>query len=177
LTVLATIWLIGVTLMVLHGLASYFILKRRMRSARRLGANVFEAGGVQSPFVLGILSPKVFISPGMSAADREHCIDHELMHIRRHDNLSRIIAYSILCLHWFNPLVWLAYRLMGDDMEMSCDERVLRQAGRWQKRQYSKLLVAQATASPSIITSPLAFGSGNAEGASRISCCPDRRVG
>ncbi len=123
--------------------------------------NIYEAGNIQSPFVLGIIEPKIYIPPSLKASERKYIILHERTHIRRKDYIIKFAAYFILCLHWFNPLAWVAFLLMGVDMEMSCDERVLKELGGDTKKDYSMLLLSMAT-DRRIISggSPLAFGEG-----------------
>lgn len=154
----ALIWLLGVASMVVYGAVSYVILNRKMRTAVCIGSNIYEAENIKSPFVLGVINPKIFLPAGLSADENEYILLHERTHIRRRDHIVKFAAYFILALHWFNPLAWVAFLLLGADMEMSCDERVLKELGR--KTDYSRLLVAFASKRRFIGTSPLAFGEG-----------------
>jgi hypothetical protein len=131
-----------------------------MRTAIRIKGNTYETDAIKSPFVLGIFSPKIYLPLHLSAQDREHIVLHEKTHILRRDHIVKIIAYFILCLHWFNPFAWAAFLLMGVDMEMSCDERVLKEIGLETKKEYSKSLLTLATNRRIIGGSPLAFSEG-----------------
>ncbi|MDR0273062.1 MAG: M56 family metallopeptidase, partial [Clostridiales bacterium] len=154
------IWIIGVAVMFLYGIISYFILKRKMKNAVCSEANIYEAESIQSPFVLGVFKPKIFLPPGLFEKERNYIILHEQTHIKRRDHIVKLGAYFILCLHWFNPLAWAAFLLMGVDMEMSCDERVLKEMGGEIKKDYSLSLLKMATERRIIAVSPLAFGEG-----------------
>ena len=152
------VWLAGAAAMLAFGLASYVRLKRRLRSAVRVEGNLFETDGIVSPFVSGILKPRIYIPLGLSGQEREYIVLHERTHIRRHDHIVKFAAYAILCLHWFNPLAWAAFLLMGVDMEMSCDECVLKDLGGGIKKSYSMSLLSLAVGRRAIAGSPLAFG-------------------
>jgi len=152
------LWLLGVAAMLIYGVSSYLLVKRRMKEAVCVDANIFQAENIKSPFVFGIVTPNIYIPAGLSLKEREHIILHERTHIRRHDQLIKFAAYFALCLHWFNPLVWAAFLLMGVDMEMSCDECVLKGMGGEIKKDYSMSLLSLATDRRVIGGSPLAFG-------------------
>ncbi len=162
-TIGAFVWLIGVAVMVLYGVVSYVILKRKVRGAAHIEANIHEAEMIQSPFVLGVFKPKIYLPVGLSAQERGYILLHEQTHIRRCDHIIKFAAYFILCLHWFNPLAWAACLLMGADMELSCDERVLKEMGGEMKKDYSLSLLSFATERRIIGGSPLAFGEGGAK--------------
>lgn len=154
------VWLIGAVIMMIYGVVSYALLKHKMQTAVRVDENIYEADNIQSPFVLGIIPPKIYIPLSLAISERGYIILHERTHIRRKDYIIKFAAYFILCLHWFNPLAWVAFLLMGVDMEMSCDERVLKELGGDTKKDYSKLLLSMATDRRIISGSPLAFGEG-----------------
>lgn len=154
------IWSFGVAILLIYGFVSYFLLKRKMRGAAHIENNIYEADNIKSPFVLGIFKPKIYLPLGLSEKERGYIMLHEQTHIRRHDHIVKFVAYFVLCLHWFNPLVWVAFILMGADMEMSCDERVLKDIGDDVKKDYSLSLLSLATEKRSIGGSPLAFGEG-----------------
>jgi len=154
----AYIWLLGAAVMVTYGVVSYNILKRKMRDAELIDENIYRADNIKSPFVLGFLAPKIYLPAELPQQDRAHIILHEQIHIRRFDHVVKFAAYLILCVHWFNPLAWLAFRLAGADMEMSCDERVLREM-EISKTDYSTSIVSLATETG--VASPLAFGGGS----------------
>lgn len=154
------IWLFGIAVMLIYSFVSIVVLKRRLRSATLIEGNLYEAHNLKTPLVIGIFKPKIYIPAGLT--DEEHCfiVLHERTHIRRHDHAVKMFAYLVLCLHWFNPLVWAAFVLMGADMEMSCDECVIRKLGGEIKSAYSLSLVRVASGRKILNGSPLAFGEG-----------------
>ena len=146
LTVSAIIWLCGVAVMLFHGAASLFIIRLRLKGAVNVESNIYEINTLKSPFVIGILSPKIYIPAFLAPQERSYIILHEQTHIKRGDHIAIFVAYLLLSLHWFNPLVWLAFRLLNMDMEMSCDERVLKSlnANAGVKKDYSSALLSLA---------------------------------
>ena len=153
------IWIIGATAMFAYGISSYTILKRNLQKSIHKQGNIFEGVNIATPHVLGFIYPKIYLPLELSDEERKYVILHEQIHIRRFDHFVKFIAYSILCLHWFNPLVWLAFSLMCRDMEMSCDEHVLKKMGVEETKEgYSMALVALAIEKKFITNSPLAFG-------------------
>jgi beta-lactamase regulating signal transducer with metallopeptidase domain len=157
------VWLTGMAVMLIFGVVCYIRLMYRMGSAIRVEGNLYETDGIQSPFVLGIFKPKIYIPLDLSEQEREYIIQHERTHIRRHDHIIKFAAYFILCFHWFNPLAWTAFRLMGLDMEMSCDELVLKNLGREIKKDYSMSLLSIAADRRVLRSTPLAFGENGVE--------------
>ena len=139
------LWVLGFCVMLIYGIMSYLLLKRRISSVPCNEDGVYESESVKSPFVLGIFDPKIFIPTGLSATEHKYIIHHEQIHIKRRDHIIKFAAYFILCLHWFNPLAWAAFLLMGIDMEMSCDERILKEMGITAKKDYSLSLIKYAT--------------------------------
>ncbi len=160
----AWLWFGGVAVLFIYGVVSFFILKRNMREAAHIEANIYEAENIKSPCVLGVFKPKIYLPIGLSGQEKIYIILHEQTHIRRHDHIIKFVAYFILCVHWFNPLAWVAFLLMGVDMEMSCDERVLKEMGGEIKKDYSLSLLSLATERRIIGGSPLAFGEGGVKG-------------
>ena len=160
-TVGTFVWFVGVAVMIIYGIVSFVILKRKMRKAAHGEANIYEAENIKSPFVLGVFKPSIYLPIGLSEQERSYIILHEQTHIRRHDHIVKFAAYFILCVHWFNPLAWAAFLLMGVDMEMSCDERVLKEMGCEIKKNYSLSLLSLATERYFVSGSPLAFGEGS----------------
>jgi len=158
----AYIWIIGVAIMLIYGIATYSIVKIKMREAVHIRKNMYEAKNIKSPFVLGFFVPKIYLPFGLTGEKYNCVVLHEKIHIGRHDHIVKFMAYFILCVHWFNPLVCLAFKLMSKDMEMSCDEAVLKKMGIEEtKTEYSMSLVALATDDGFVHGSPLAFGEGN----------------
>ena len=160
----AYIWVLGIIALLIYSLVSILILKRRLKSAQLVEKDVFEAKNLKTPFVLGLFRPKIYIPSGLSADEKSYIILHEQTHIRRFDHMVKMVTFLILCIHWFNPLVWVAFLLMSTDMEMSCDERVVKEMGSKIKQAYSTSLLSLATGRRLINGSPLAFGEGNVKG-------------
>jgi len=157
----SAVWLIGLLAMVIYSMASYIMLKKKIRTARLVNDNVQECENMQSPFVMGILKPQIYIPSGLSGNERTYILKHEQVHIKRFDYLVKPFAFLVLCIHWFNPLVWLGFILMSRDMEMSCDEKVIKELGSGIKREYSTSLLTMAVKGGLISGSPLAFGESN----------------
>ena len=154
------VWFVGFMFFTTFGILSYFRLETQMEDAEYIGGNVYRAN-IASPFVLGLFNPRIYIPTDVSEDMLECIIFHEEVHIRRKDYLVKFFAYFILCLHWFNPLVWLGFVLMETDMEMGCDEYVLKHMGEGLAQDYARVLVELATDKRRIIAiSPLAFGEG-----------------
>ena len=160
LTVGAYLWFAGMAIMLIYSVVSMVLLKRRLNGAVLIEDNIYRAENLKTPFVLGLFRPKIYIPAGLTEEENRYIILHERTHIRRHDHVVKPLAYFILCLHWFNPLAWAAFLLMSADMEMSCDERVLKEIGGETKKAYSMSLLSLAAERPIIGGSPLAFGEG-----------------
>lgn len=131
----------GAAALALYGAGSLLGLRRRLASSVPLRDNIRLADHIQSPFVLGLLRPRIYLPSGLPEKEREYLILHEQIHIRRGDHLVKLLAFGALAVHWFNPLVWLAFRLMEQDMEMSCDEAALRRANRDIRAEYAASLL------------------------------------
>lgn len=154
------LWMLGIAALLVYSCVSILLLKRRLRGAVSVGDNIYVADNLKTPFVLGLFRPKIYIPSGLSDEERRYITLHERTHIQRRDHIVKMLAYFVLCLHWFNPLVWVAFVLMGADMEMSCDERVMRELGGGIKTAYSLSLVRVAAGHRILNGSPLAFGEG-----------------
>ncbi|MBO6055005.1 MAG: hypothetical protein J6P31_05735 [Oscillospiraceae bacterium] len=152
----AILWLIGVAVMLIAALWQYLRLRRRLVGAVRVEENLYETDGISSPFILGLLPPKIYLPLGMEGSVRSYVLSHERFHIRHLDPVMRLAAYGLLSIHWFNPLVWLSFRLMGRDMEMRCDEAVMQKWGGG--TDYSRTLLQVATRGRFLGPAPLAFG-------------------
>lgn len=160
-TVGSYLWLVGIAVMLIYSIISIILLKRRLNGAMLIKSNIYEADNLKTPFVLGLFRTFIYIPKGLSEEEKQYILRHEQTHIRRRDHMVKFFAYFILCLHWYNPLVWAAFLLMVTDMEMSCDERVLKELGGDIKKAYSTSLLSLATGQRLINSSPLAFGEGN----------------
>ena len=158
---LAMVWLAGLLVLVLYSVLSYLKLRVRLLGAVPLEGNIRLADHITSPFVMGLFRPKIYLPSGLAEHEREYIILHERHHIRRLDHVVKILAFAALCIHWFNPLVWLAFYLSGQDMEMSCDEAVVKKLGEGIRADYSASLLSLATGRRILSAMPLAFGEGN----------------
>ena len=152
----AGVWCAGMLAMLVYSIISCLKIRRTVRSAVRLEGNVYECGGVASPFVLGMIKPKIYIPFRMSEIDKACILCHERHHIHRLDHVIKPLSFLILAVFWFHPLVWLAYFCMIRDMEMSCDEKALSQIG--SKRDYSLSLLSVSTCRHFPAAGPLSFG-------------------
>ncbi|MGI6066611.1 MAG: M56 family metallopeptidase [Bacillota bacterium] len=161
----AYIWIIGIIALLVYSLVSILILKRQLKSAQLIEKNVFEAKNLKTPFVLGLIKPKIYLPVRLNATERSYILLHEQTHIHRKDHIIKVFAFLTLSVHWFNPLVWIAFMLMSTDMELSCDERVLKQMNNEDiKKPYANSLLSLAAERHILNGSPLAFGEGNVKG-------------
>lgn len=160
----AYIWLAGASVMAACSVAKYLILRRRLAEAVPLQGEIYLADRISSPFVMGIFHPRIYLPSSTPMAERRFVVAHERHHIRRGDPLWKLLGYIALCLHWFNPLVWLAFCLAGKDMEMSCDEAVIKRLGEHIRADYSQALLRLATHKRIVSGMPLAFGEGDTKG-------------
>lgn len=154
----AIVWLCGLAAMLVYLAVSYLLLRRRLAEAVPVGDGVWKCTSVRSPFVLGFFLPRVYISYGMNDEQTAYVLAHERAHIARRDHWTKPIGFAILALHWFNPLVWLTYVLLCRDIELACDERVVKSMTLPERKGYSEaLLLCSVKASP-LTACPLAFG-------------------
>jgi len=155
------IWISGVIALLVYSLVSVMILKRQLRSIQIIERNIYQAENLKTPFVLGLIRPKIYLPAGLNEDERNYILLHEKIHIRRKDHIIKILAFLIVAIHWFNPLVWIAFMLMSTDMELSCDEKVLNEINEEIKKPYAKSLLSLAAGRHILNGSPLAFGEGN----------------
>lgn len=158
------IWIAGMIVLLLYGILSYFKCRRMTVQAVHMEGNIWECDHLATPFVLGIVRPRIYIPFHLSAEEKPYILAHETYHIRRGDPIVRLLAFVLLTFYWINPFVWLAYFLMIRDMEMSCDEAVLLQLGTQIKKAYSNSLLTFATGRKQVTFSPLAFGESGTSG-------------
>lgn len=154
------IWLLGIVGFLCYGIVTYVKFKKIISTATLVKDNIYETDRIHTPFVLGFIKPRIYILTGIPPHDFNYIILHEKTHIRRFDYLIKPFAYFILTLHWFNPIMWVCYYLMTKDMEMSCDESVIKQTALDNRSDYSKLLLSLSINRNGFI-SPLAFGESN----------------
>ena len=155
------LWLIGIAALLFYSILSIVLLKRHLKGAMIYKDSIYEACNLKTPFVLGFFRPKIYIPSGLTPEEKSYVILHEQTHITRMDHMVKLLAFLILCIHWFNPLVWIAFMMMTSDMEMSCDEKVLQKMGSNVKKAYSNSLLSLAMDKRIFNGSPLAFGEGN----------------
>ena len=157
-------WMTGMALMAVYSVLSMLRLRRWLVGAIPLRDNIYLADHIASPFVLGVLRPKIYLPSILSEEEQKYIILHEQYHIKRLDHLVKLLAFLALCIHWFNPLVWLSFFLAQKDMEMSCDEAVLQTLGAHIRADYSASLLSLSTGRRVVGGTPLAFGEGNTKG-------------
>ena len=157
-TIFAIIWIVGIAALLIYTLISFLRLKSKIGTAILLRDNIYQSEAVVSPFVLGIIKPKIYLPFNMNGQDMEHVIAHEQAHIRRKDHLWKPLGFLILTLHWFNPMVWLGYILLCRDIELACDEKVVKELNNEQRADYSEALLACSVNRRMIAACPLAFG-------------------
>ena len=155
---LAILWGIGMSLMVAYTAISYLTLRHKLRTAVILRENIFQCETVSSPFVLGILKPRIYLPYAMDGKNLSHVVAHEKAHIRRKDHWWKPLGFLLLTVYWFNPLMWVAYILLCRDIELACDEKVIAELGNEQRADYTQALVACAVNRRMIAACPLAFG-------------------
>lgn len=155
-SIFSYIWIIGVASIILYGIISYCVMRRNLSNAVWQKYNIYESDKVSSPFILGLISPKIYIPFGLDEKTYSYVIQHEKCHISRGDNYVKAIAFVLAAVHWFNPLCWLAFYLMSKDMETSCDETVLSK-NKNIKKEYSEALLSFALESRGHRISPLCF--------------------
>ena len=155
------LWVLGFFIMLIYSVLTLLKLHRKLIGATPLRANIYVADYITSPFVLGVFHPKIYIPSLLSSKEQEYLLLHEQYHLRRFDHVVKLLFFLALCIHWFNPLVWIAFILLGKDMEMSCDEAVLARIGDDIRVDYSISLLNFATGHRIISNTPLAFGEGD----------------
>ncbi len=157
-TTMTAIWLLGIAVLLIYTLISYLRLKRKVGTAVKLRDNIYQSENVASPFVLGLIKPKIYLPFNINGQDMEHVIAHEQAHISRKDHLWKPLGFLILTLHWFNPLVWVGYILLCRDIELACDEKVVKEFNNEQRADYSEALLTCSVNRKMIAACPLAFG-------------------
>ena len=154
----AFIWVVGIALMLGYGIVSYILLRLRVRVSVRGEENLCFCDDVDSPFILGVIRPRIYVPSGMSGEALEHVLAHEKAHLRRGDHLWKPLGFALLAFYWFNPLLWIAYALLCRDIEAACDEKVIKEMSDEAKKGYSEALLACSLHRKRIMACPLAFG-------------------
>ena len=155
------IWLGGVEILFFSTLLSYYRLKKKLRAAHQVEERIYEMEGLPTPFVAGLRKSCIYLPTGLTGAEREYILAHENVHIKRFDYVFKMVGFFLVIVHWINPLVWISYFCMTKDMEMSCDEAVLRNLGTGIKKDYSTSLLHMALQQSGARMTTPAFGEGN----------------
>ena len=157
-------WLVGVGAMLVYAFSSYVLLKHRVSSATRLEKNIRQSEFIDTPFVLGVFRPTIYLPYGLKHPHIDHILAHERSHISRGDHLIKPLGFLILSVHWFNPIVWLSYILLCRDIEAACDERVIKKMTHEQRQSYSATLLRCSIHRRRITACPVAFGETGVKG-------------
>lgn len=158
LSILAWVWLAGAAVLLIYTMVSTLRLQYRVREAVCLRGNIYQSERIDSPFVLGTIRPKIYLPYHMDSRDQQHVIAHEQAHLRRGDHLWKPLGFLLLTIHWFNPVMWLSYVLLCRDIELACDENVIKNLGCEQRADYMQALVSCSVNRRKIAACPLAFG-------------------
>ena len=152
------VWLIGLGAMLLYALASYLRLRRRVSVSLPIQDNIYLCDAISSPFILGVVKPHIYLPSGLDEVQRQNVLAHEQAHLARRDHWWKPLGFALLAVYWFNPVLWLAYALLCRDIELACDERVIRTMDESAVKTYSTVLLACSMPRKAVITCPLAFG-------------------
>lgn len=160
----ANIWILGMVIMALYAMISYTLLRHRLREAVNQSENIWVCDRVDSPFLLGLFRPRIYLPSTLSAENSAYVIAHEKAHLHRRDHWWKPLGFLILTVYWFNPLMWVAYIFLCRDIEYACDEKVLRSMGTEHKKAYSEALVSCSAPRKMITACPVAFGEDGVKG-------------
>ena len=152
------VWLIGLGAMLLYALASYLRLRRRVSVSLPVQDHIYLCDAISSPFILGVVKPHIYLPSGLDEVQRQNVLSHERAHLARRDHWWKPLGFALLAVYWFNPVLWLAYTLLCRDIELACDERVIRTMDESAVKTYSTVLLACSMPRKAVITCPLAFG-------------------
>lgn len=156
--VLAIVWAIGIIAMLVYAAVSYFRLQKKVGASLSVRDNIWICDDIQTPFILGFFKPSIYIPSGTDEAQLPYIIAHENAHLKRCDHLWKPLGYLVLAIHWFNPLVWIAYILLCRDIELACDEKVIRELNQNESISYSEALLSCSVNRRTVMVCPLAFG-------------------
>ena len=152
------VWLIGLGAMLLYALVSYLRLRRRVSVSLPIQDHIYLCDAISSPFILGVVKPRIYLPSGLDEVQRQNVLAHEQAHLARRDHWWKPLGFALLAVYWFNPVLWLAYTLLCSDIELACDERVIRTMDESAVKTYSTVLLACSMPRKAVITCPLAFG-------------------
>lgn len=154
------VWIIGMLAFLLHGVVSSLKLKKKLVCSLVLRENVYVADDIKEPFVFGVFSPKIYLPCNLTVENEYYVVEHEKTHIKRKDPIKKVIAFIITGIHWFNPIVWVAFHMMTKDMEMACDEETVQRIGTEKRQDYAQALLKLSAKKRNLLI-PVAFGEGN----------------
>ena len=152
------VWLIGLGAMLLYAFVSYLRLRRRVSVSLPIQDNIYLCDAISSPFILGVVKPRIYLPSGLDEVQRQNVLSHERAHLTRRDHWWKPLGFALLAVYWFNPVLWLAYALLCRDIELACDEQVIRTMDESAVKTYSTVLLACSMPRKAVITCPLAFG-------------------
>ena len=159
--ILARLWLTGIAAMLLWNALALRRLQKQLEESIPLKDNIFVCDRIQTAFVVGLFRPRIYLPAGLTDTEQAHILRHEQYHIRKGDHLMKLLGFAALCVHWFNPLVWLAYKLATEDMELRCDEGVTADLDEAAKADYAQTLLDMTTGQRHFQIAPVAFGEGD----------------
>lgn len=152
------VWLAGIVILLVYSLVSFLLLKRKVKVSVRYDDNIYLCDNIITPFILGIFRPKIYLPSDINASQISSVIAHEKSHIRRLDHVWKPLGFAVMCVHWFNPFVWLSYNLFCRDIEYACDEKVIKTMETEEKKTYSETLLSLSSPKHRLSVCPLAFG-------------------
>lgn len=159
-SIVTIIWIVGIVLMLMYFIISYILLLRRVKESICYKENVWQCDYIDTPFILGIINPRIYIPSAINTEELQHVLAHEKAHLKRHDHLWKPVAFMLLTIYWFNPLIWVSYTLLCKDIELACDEKVVKCMGTYDKKMYCETLLNYSLSRKMISICPLAFGEG-----------------
>lgn len=158
------VWIAGIVIMLTYSGISYLILQRKVRVSVRYDGNIYLCDNIKTPFILGVAKPKIYLPSDITASQMSAVIAHEKAHLTRLDHICKPLGFLVLCLHWFNPFVWVAYILFCRDIESACDEKVIKTMETEEKKEYSEILLSLSAQKHRLSACPLAFGETGVKG-------------
>lgn len=156
--IISNVWIVGVVILLSYSVIVYLKIKHRVATSIRLKGNIWISDDIESPFILGIFRPKIYLPSGMNEQEKFYVIEHERVHLKRCDHLWKPLAFVLLAIYWFNPIIWIAYILLCRDIELACDERVIKDMSVDDKKEYSKTLLSCSVSHKMVAACPVAFG-------------------
>lgn len=161
LSIVGIMWIIGVVAMLIYMILSFLKIRKTTRESIHIGDNIWICDHIRSPFVLGFINPKIYLLSSMTEDETKYVVAHEKAHLKRMDNIWKPLGFVLLCVHWFNPLCWIAYWLFNKDIELACDENVIKTLDSKGKKAYSTALLSCSADRHILSACPLAFGENN----------------